>query len=313
MAQRTHEFVLPSGVPCVTRSLIGEDYDILTSPKYTKNGTQFVQLCKAALLKLGDSEKISEEMIFKLLTNDRKFMLLQIRQHTMRFSNEFKFTWEWPLKDKQKDRQSYEVIFSREQFPVTPYRWVAEAMKQQGKEVLSAQQVEQNVNQARPVDSPNLFDATADEAAMAAEPRAVYSDPDQDAFPEVYSSYAEMLEDQSERKFDFEDEPTLYWRLLNGRMEKAQMSQQNTSVNQVIDMRQAHHKIEIKGTGLTEKSFNSGKADAYMLDILRGEIMQTEGLIDTFLVIENQKDKTQQTRVDLVSVDSFFFPSMAQY
>jgi hypothetical protein len=36
-----------------------------------------------------------------------------------------------------------------------------------------------------------------------------------------------------------------------------------------------------------------------------------EGSVDTFLAIQNQKDKTRSVRVDLITLPDFFFPSQA--
>lgn len=285
---RFHKFTLPSGVEAEVRNFYGEDYDILTNPSYARNGSQFNKLAAAATVRIGNDNNITEEKVTNLLSNDRKALLLETRMHTMRHNPTFKFRYEWPLRNKKKDAQEYEVTFNSESFPMIPYLWVREKMHDE------AQQNGQEEASHHPLDF---------------------------HFPVLYEDYEDMLSEHSTQRTVLDDGREIHWSVMNGRMEKMarEKLRQTRSPNMMITMRGAHQVGEMSaettadGAGAAVKMpFNPAKEDVYDLEAIRTDIFHTEGEINTFVVIENQKEAGEQQRVDLLTTESFFFPSMVR-
>lgn len=272
---REHTFTLPSGVTCTVRNFIGSDYDILTHPGYQKKGTQFMHLAKACTLQVGNTKNPTEEFITNMLSNDRKMLLLEARQHTMHHQKTFKFNYEWPMENNRKDLQQYEVEFTPQSFPFTPYQWVRETMEDNGE-------------------------------------HGEKLDPLSYAFPVMYEDYGGMLDEQEERFTMIEDEK-VYWKILNGRSEKVNMdkARKNPSPNLMITMRDPHYKRQLENNPVNVP-FDINNCDVFSLERLRGDIIDAEGEINTYLVIRNNDNDSRQVRVDLLTTDSFFFPSLAR-
>lgn len=268
MALRTHKFVLPSGVECEVRNMKGSDYDTITNPKLIKNNSQFDQLVKDILVRIGDKEPpFRAEFINNMLSNDRKLILLECRQHTMHFEKEFVFKYEWPLVGQDRDVQEYTVNFTREGFPVVPYSWVREH-----------------------------------EDYKKGEP-----------WPVLFDSYDQVMEKKAvDVTLPGGDKVT--FDIMDGNAENrlSSMDEGSITINAMLTARNVRQLIKMSVENKPVwSSFNFRDADAYDLEFLRKKIAETEGSVNTFLNIQNQKDERRQVRVDLLQTQSFFFPSQA--
>lgn len=282
--ERIKKSVTPSGVEFSVRNLIGKDQDLLTRAQDDSDSNSLNELLFGALRSLGEKNQseITKKDVSNLLSNDRKFILVTIREHTLGYKKVFNFNFEWALRkgSKEKEIVPYEVNFTPENFPVKPYYWVAEKI-----------------------------------AELQTENPEYLADGHVNLFPIIYSSYTQML---TERKVITGTFPTsgdkYQWSLLDGEMEK-KYSKVELVINTMLEMRGIKLPF-VSGTddnGKPKQSlimFDTSNADIMDLEHLRTEIRQKEGTVDTFLTIQNP-DNIRSQRVDLISLPVFFFPSQA--
>lgn len=280
---RTHVFVLPSGVEMEVRALLGKDQGTITKKDTIGDIDPFNQMLADCIVRLGDktSASITRKDVENMLINDRKYALVELRQFSLRYKEVFKFNYEWPLdKNGNKEVQAYEAIFTRENFPMTPYIWVREAIEKM---------------------------STEDQQALIDNKRY---------FPVLFESYAEMLQKNAIQTFVTEDGvATIEWEVGSCKHEllfvKADKSIQD--INMPIRMRNP----QVVLTNVNDKndkvrtSWNFDNFELYDVEQFRMKMRETEGYIDTFLTIEHQKNPAKTVRVDLVSTVDFFFPSQA--
>lgn len=279
---REKESVTPSGVPFIVRNLIGGDQRILSENE--KGGNGFNVMLAGALLKLGDVEgdKITPAFVERMLANDRRFALVTLRQHTLKYNPVFNFNYEWPLEQgsRDKDVQEYEVNFNQESFPCIPYYWVREEIEK--------------IKEKNPD-----YDVI------------------KDGFPKMFESYEQVIEKRTITGTLPESEEEYEWYMLDGTTERnfqKVLTVDNITSNTQLEMR----RVKVKWINDTKKNakpvlvnFDIDSADMLDVEHIRKEIRGKEGLIDTWLTIRNQTNARKETRVDLVSLPAFFFPSQA--
>lgn len=283
--ERIVESVTPSGVEFAVRALKGMDQNTLGDENIVGQ-ERLNKMLKNCLRKLGDKSQIqiTEDDVKGMLTNDRKFIFVLLRNFSLNFDPKFKFKYEWPIgSSKNKEVFEYEVNMTHENFPVKPYIWMREKIE-------------------------------ADKALAEAEKDSEYKDPDgfQVKFPKLYESYAEMLKERSEYKGAFSCDPdkTQYiFRLLNGVAEEkwGPVIQKKKLINDTLEMRQPRYLM-----GGQYVSFDTSKADINYVEELREAQVMVEGDVDTYLVIEHKTDLSRTIRVDVVALPVFFFPSQAK-
>lgn len=91
----THKFTLPSGVSCEVKELTGKHQRILTEQKSKKIGENLNEVLVDVIVSVGTKLDIDLEFVQKMLSADKKKILVEVRQ----FSNDndplFKFNYEY--------------------------------------------------------------------------------------------------------------------------------------------------------------------------------------------------------------------------
>jgi hypothetical protein len=306
MAERIYKAVFPSGVPFSVRNLKGKDHETLTKSKNLKDGSAITKMLGDCLLSIGDDTNITEKFVEKLLSNDRKYALVTLRQHTLKFQESFDFKYDWPLDSgsKEKEVQEYSVKFTPEYFPCIPYKWVKERMKEIKRPALGEGE---EPERERAGTSTAMID---DFEVEVAEPEV-----EEGEFPVMYSSYDEMLKKHGERELVLpESGEKITYKLLTVESEKKWMniSQDSISANTAIMMRAPKSTYISKNTGGPVTTvWDIKEADAIDIEYVRRDQKAMEGTVDTFLTIQHQTDKMRSVRVDLITITDFFFPSQA--
>lgn len=284
---RTITRVTPSGVEFSVRNLKGKDQRILTKQKEDSESSRFNKMLAGCLLTLGDKSgsQITEELVKSMLSNDRKFVLITLRQHSLDYQKEFKFNFEWPLQKgaKDKDLQSYVVNFDSKNFPVVPYKWMREELAQRKKD--------------------------GDE---------VVYDGHTIAFPKLYESYTAMLADHRYAEMDLPDTKIhLRYELMNGTIESkyAGVDMTEMDANSTFEMHRCTYFEQDKDSADPKKGkwimVETDELDLIFIEVIRLHIKDTEGRVDTMLAIQHQRNPARETRVDLIGLVAFFFPSQA--
>lgn len=285
MAERILTDVLPSGVEFSVRSLKGRDQELITKAKNVRDGSGFNEMLASCLTQLGDKKQgeITPNDVERMLSNDRKYAMVALRQHSLRHKPTFDFSYEWPLQGTRKDVQQYSVEFNSTDFPCVPYLWVREKIEQL--------------------------------KAEAAANKVEYTET---KFPKLYESYSEMLAAHKEQTFVLpEDGTRLGWTLLTGEQESkfSKLDREQVNANTMISMRVPQVLLTPKEGVSEAKQIGMGwmhsNADLLDIEAFRGEVRKVEGTINTTLVIQNQKDSTRTARVELLATPDFFFPSQA--
>lgn len=286
MQEQIVEKVTPSGVPFSVRNLIGEDQDMLTKQiKSTGEATAFNQMMTNALRKLGtlEGDQIKPKTVSSMLSNDRAFVLLTMRQHTLAYKPTFDFKYEWPLQvgKREKEVVDYSVELNHENFPVIPYKWIREKIAQLKKE--------------DPEFNPDGHLVP---------------------FPIVYENYDQMLTDNKNVEGTFPISKLKYkWEVLDGLTEAnySKSLREDIRINLMLEMRKPKYLFQdtVKNKE-TWASFETKTAHIMDLEHLRDQIREIEGTVDTSLTIQHPTDLARRERVNLISLPVFFFPSLAR-
>lgn len=289
MAEELIERVTPSGVPFTVRNLVGSDQDTLTKKiKSEGESSGFNKMLHSALRKLGiqEGDQIKLNHINEMLSNDRIFILLTLRQHTLAYKKEFDFKYEWPLQVGKHEKQveEYSVELNHENFPVVPYKWMRKKLAE-----LKA------LNPEDPEPDGHLI-----------------------PFPVIYENYSDMLQANKVVEGTFQKCGMKYrWELLDGLTENnyAKIVRDNMRINLSLEMR----KIKVlfidtsnAGKKDTWVSFETGPSHILDLEQLRGEILDIEGSVDTAITIQHPDDRERKERINLIALPVFFFPSLAK-
>ena len=291
---RLKESVTTSGVSFTVRALKGKDQATLT--EINQSGDQaddssINKMMADCLMSLGDKQEveITPKVVSHLLSTDRKLILVTLRQHTLNYKKTFDFKYEWALGAGavDKDVQDYSVNLTPENFPVTPYWWVSDKIEEEKK------------------DDPNY----------------VIPDGHDVSFPIMYESYEDMLSEHQEVEGEFEDGTRYKWKMMDGNIEKNMSKLKKININTPIAQRSpkylfgnASSENEKGGSDIQQvwTILNIEDADVSDLEVLRKDIKDKEGDVDTSLTIQNAKNASKQITVDLIQIPAFFFPSMGQ-
>jgi hypothetical protein len=206
---KTHEFVLPSGVKCITRGLIGRDQEILTDQS-AKSGENLYKMLEGCILQLGDKTDINTNDVKRMLVADSKYCLIRIRHYSLGFQPEFKFTYSWATDGGDKVSEPYNFNVNKHNFKVKPYKWVQELMEG---EVIEG----------------NEF---------------------YDEYPELYTSYSDMLDKNLIQVFEVEDSEPIEWKIATNEAEIkwSTAGRQYQNANLPLRMREPKVRMETKGS-----------------------------------------------------------------
>lgn len=123
----THSFSLLTGVVCVVRSLIGEDYEYLSTTVAGENYAQrLTGMLANVIVKLGDTEvaKMSEQerkfIVSQLLPNDQRLILAQTRQFSFGFEDYFSVNIPYEKADGSNGEIAKRVKLEAGMFPTRP-------------------------------------------------------------------------------------------------------------------------------------------------------------------------------------------------
>ncbi len=114
-----HVFKLPSGVECEVKELTGKHQRLLTEQKNKDFNKSLDEVLSDLVVRIGSVQNPGTEMLKRLLSADRKKILVEIRQYSLDFEPVFKFRWEYVTKDGQKANHDLEIDLSGG-FPVKP-------------------------------------------------------------------------------------------------------------------------------------------------------------------------------------------------
>lgn len=275
---REHEFVLPSGVKCKVRSLKGKDQGTITKQDKVGDVTVFNKMLSDCILALGDKTLVTEKDVSRMLINDRKFALVELRQFSLRYKEIFEFDYEWPVeKSGKKEVSKHKIQFTDDNFPAKPYAWVAKKIAETSEEDMEI--VKSNG----------------------------------DKFPVMYESYKDMLENERTMIFETEDGDQIEWQCATGDDETAwaNVSKSQLDVNVTLKMKNPKLLLSTKEGGVAKVKYNIEEADIIDVEAFRKITKETEGDIDTFLTIKHPNNDSVRERIDLVGTVDFFFPSQA--
>lgn len=291
MKNRIRESVTPSGVSFKVRALKGKDQETLTTVDQDNSSTSSIDKvlanCLISIGNKGDAE-ITPKVVGGLLSNDRKFILVTLRQHTLNYKELFEFKYEWPIDSgkKDKDVQEFSVNFTSDNFPIKPYWWIKE-------------KIEETLKDDPDIDIPDGHKVL---------------------YPVMFENYSDMIEEHQEVEGEFESGTLYKWKLLDGQMEKNMVASKKINVNTPIKMRNVKYLFgdapDVEQGGDAKKQvwtiFNVSDADILDLEQLRAEIGDKEGMVDTGLTIQHQTNPLKQVKIDLISTPAFFFPSLGR-
>jgi hypothetical protein len=75
-----YPFVLPGGMACALREMTGAEEDILTNARLMRQGEGINQILRNCLVSLGETTEVTLTDVLDLLSGDRLFLLIKLRQ-----------------------------------------------------------------------------------------------------------------------------------------------------------------------------------------------------------------------------------------
>lgn len=115
----THVFKLITGVECEVKEFTGKHQRLLSEAG--KGNSQMVKVLADVVVRIGSNVDVTEEDIEKMLSGDRKKLLVEVRQFSLDFPKEFQFEFEYKDVDGQKQTES--MVCSLE-LPERKYRTI---------------------------------------------------------------------------------------------------------------------------------------------------------------------------------------------
>jgi hypothetical protein len=109
-------FTLPSGSEVELREMTGAEESLLTNRRLMKDGEAVNQVLKNCLVRLGDKTEVTAKDVLDLLSGDRLFVLVKLRQ--ISFGEEVDLSLTCPNKDCG---ETTEVQITLDELEVTPY------------------------------------------------------------------------------------------------------------------------------------------------------------------------------------------------
>lgn len=281
--------MLPSGVLVVLQTFIGDHQDWITKANESQRMNGIDRLFKDCIVEIG-GVKPTDETLKRILSNDRAFCLFQIRQESNKLNKNFTFKYEFPVLDGKKREEKYVVEFNTEDFEQRPYSWVFEAMK--------AEYIEEKEIPF----SEKITDKMEKEIL-------------QKDFIKCYESYDEMLQAQSEQKIVLPDTKVeVTWTLLDVQKERAftlAKGKKDGSTHDQLLIRNPVYEEDDYQEGDKKILVPIGKMTMDDIETLRGHIIETEGKINTSVVVSYQNTPGTEVQLNLLAVPAFFFPSLA--
>jgi len=111
-----HVFTLPSGTEVELREMTGAEEEILTNQRLIRSGDAINQVFMNCILRLGDKEDLALKDVLDLLSGDRLFILVKLREISL--GDEVELDLVCP---NAACRAQNPMLLSTEELEVTPY------------------------------------------------------------------------------------------------------------------------------------------------------------------------------------------------
>ena len=111
-----HTFELPSGIEVELREMTGAEEELLTNQRLIRTGDAVNQVLRNCIVKLGDNEEPAVKDVIDLLSGDRLFILVRLRQISL--GEEVELELACP---NTACRASNAVTINLDDLEVTPY------------------------------------------------------------------------------------------------------------------------------------------------------------------------------------------------
>ena len=109
-------YELPSGIEIELKEMTGAEEELLTNQRLIRNGEAINQVLRNCTVRLGENEKPSVNDILDLLSGDRLFALVKLRQISLGDEVELELTC-----PNASCRMTNYVTVNLEDLKVTPY------------------------------------------------------------------------------------------------------------------------------------------------------------------------------------------------
>jgi hypothetical protein len=290
--RKRKEVVSLSGIRVGILSLLGAHQALITRNTEKKRADGFEELLYDCIEYLGAKQKPALMLsdIKRLLEPDRKYLLMHIRQLSNNDDPRFVFDYEFPTEEGRKLKERKVVDFNKENFPVKPFYWVRDRIKEQSGEN----------------DQPQ-------EEALAY--GTLFGNPDK--FPIMFEDYAEILDQFFTQKFVLpEAKVEVQYNLLT-----AEESAKHAGIV-TKDTINSHTQILMRNPVYVDDDLSKGREKPVFcplpldklthmdIEALRKDIMEKEGSVDSTIVVQYKEDRAKQSEIDLVGMPAFFFPSL---
>lgn len=286
--EKTATRILPCGVKAEIRGLEGKHQAQITVQDEKKRGAGLKRMLWDCIVSLGDMHSIPEVYIDKLTSFDRKYLLWEIRRLSNEDTDTFTFDYEFPATDNRKLKQRYQVDFNDEAFPIIPAIWVREKMISDYMEREGLTEVNDEIKK-----------------------EAI-----QGEFPILYESYDAMLEIQKRVHLTLpECGVTVFWELSSGKDEERTAKIIGNRANSHTQLEMRRPRFENTDLGNKDKPVIQpvplNDLSNIDIEVLRKNIMETEGHVDSMIVVQSDEDTGKIAQVDLLQTPAFFFASLA--
>jgi len=287
--------VLPSGIEVELLSLTGKQQKDLTINDESKRKNAIDNMLLDCTGRIGSKTTVTPKDIEKLFSEDRKYMLFELQQFSNDYDPEFRFAYEFPTKDGKKLKDTYIVMFTKEDFPKRPYKWVMDEMIRLHKEKNEiAADVELDEDQLKMI-------------LIKEEYPVMFTD-----------TYDEIIEKYKQQKTKLKEcGVEVVWNVLDGIAEKENAkftNEKKMSSHTYFQNRDCKY--------LDPESLEKGKeipinvpyddVSTNDLEQLRETMLDFEASIETNVVVSYKGDTSMQANLNLVTVPAFFFRSLAK-
>lgn len=111
-----YTFMLPSGTEIEIMEMTGVEEEILTNQRLIRSGDAVNQVLKNCIIRIGENQDISMKNVLDMLSGDRLFVLVKLRQVSLGDEVELELTC-----PNTACRAKDQVTVNLDDLPVTPY------------------------------------------------------------------------------------------------------------------------------------------------------------------------------------------------